>query len=292
MESDDQSFQLNLEALHGLTQPPTPFTPGLSFWDDPHISQQMLTYHLDPDSEAASRPPAVIDATVDWLMTRLDLGHPDALLDLGCGPGLYAERFARRGLRVTGLDISASSIDYARRRAQDQELPIVYKVRNFLTLDEADTFDAVCQIYGEVSVFSPEQRDDLFRRVYRALREGGWFVFDVSTPTHRAHESVGTGWYTVLDGGFWHPAPHLVLERSFEYPDNVHLDQFAVIAADGALSVYRTWFLDYTPEGIRAAVEAAGFTVEDLTADLCGTPLPPDQPTDWIGVVARKPLSA
>jgi SAM-dependent methyltransferase len=290
MDAASRSLTFNLSTLHDLSQPPDPFTPGLPLWADPHISGQMLRYHLDPDSEAASRPPAVIEKSAHWIVERLGLPPLATLLDLGCGPGLYAEHFACHGLRVTGLDISCTSIDYARRRAQDQELPIVYKVRDFLTLDYDNTFDAVCQIYGEISVFAPAQCDDLLRRIYRALKPGGAFVFDVSTPTHRAKEAIGSRWYTVPDGGFWKPGPHLVLEKSFEYPDNIHLDQFAVLEADGALSVYRTWFLDYTPETIRPVVEAAGFSVEALTADLCGTPLPDgDQPTEWIGVVARKP---
>lgn len=47
-----------LSQLIELQQKPAPFTPGEAlFWDDPHISSQMLAVHLNPDVEAASRRP-------------------------------------------------------------------------------------------------------------------------------------------------------------------------------------------------------------------------------------------
>ena len=78
-----------LAQLIGLQEKPVPFTPGEPlFWDDPHISKHMLAAHLDPEFEAASRPPQIIDRTVQWLIETLDLKAGDPVLDLGCGPGL------------------------------------------------------------------------------------------------------------------------------------------------------------------------------------------------------------
>ena len=97
---------------------PAPFAPGEEhFWDDPHISAQMLAAHLDPDTDAASRRPETIEHTVDWIVATLELAPGMRVLDLGCGPGLYATRLARYGLRVTGVDCSRRSIGYAQRSA-------------------------------------------------------------------------------------------------------------------------------------------------------------------------------
>jgi alpha-1,6-mannosyltransferase len=54
-------------------------------------------------------------------------GAPDAhasFLEIGCGPGFYARRLARRfgGLRVIGLDRSAAQLGHARQRATAQGL--------------------------------------------------------------------------------------------------------------------------------------------------------------------------
>jgi len=107
-------YKLNLEQLQCLQEKPAPFTPGEPlFWDDPHISGQMLKAHLDPKTDLASRCPETIDRSVAWIVETLGLCPGDAVLDLGCGPGLYAARLAQRGLRVSGVDYSRRSIDYA-----------------------------------------------------------------------------------------------------------------------------------------------------------------------------------
>ncbi len=282
---------LQLDILRQLSQPPALFEPGEPlFWDDPHISAQMLAAHLDPTTEAASRAPHVIERTVAWLVDTLGLAPGDAVIDLGCGPGLYAAQLAQRGLHVTGVDYSRRSIAYARQSAADRDLAITYRYQNYLTLDETARYDAALLIYGDLCVLAPEKRDNLLRAIHRALKPGGSFACDVSTRQHRARVGVRPGWYAA-DSGFWKPGPHLVLERGFDYPDHdTYLDQYTVIEPDGSIGVYRNWFLDYTPETITPALEAAGFSVRGLWGDLAGSPLEPDG--EWIGLVADKAAQA
>ncbi len=61
-----------ISQLIELQQKPAPFTPGEPlFWNDPHISSQLLVAHLNPDIEAASRRPETIDRSVQWLIQTL-----------------------------------------------------------------------------------------------------------------------------------------------------------------------------------------------------------------------------
>ena len=276
--------RLMLGTLAAFDKRPEPFAPGAPFWNDPYIATSMLDTHLDPDVDAASHPPAIIDAEVEWLVDHLGLTPGMRVLDLGCGPGLYATRLARRGLHVTGVDISGHSLEYARRYARDHNLQIEYVESDFLQLEYANEFDVVLQIFGEVVTLSPEQRDRLLRNTRQALKPGGRLVFDVSTPHLREKEAIGDNWY-VSKGGFWRAGPHLVLERSFSYPDHLHLDQFIIIEESGTSTVIRTWYQDYTAETITDVLETRGFTVESLWGNLRGDPLDPGG--DWIGVITR-----
>ncbi len=278
---------LRLDLLRSLSQKPPLFAPGERlFWDDPHISGQMLAEHLNPDTEAASRPPAEIDRLVSWLVDALELAPGAAVLDLGCGPGLYAARLAERGLHVTGVDYSRRSIAYARAYAAEHDLPITYRCQDYLTLDDAAQYDAALLIYGDLCVLAPEKRDSLLRAVLRALKPGGRFALDVTTRHLRARAGCRHGWY-VAESGFWKPGPHLVLQHGFDYPEHdIYLDQFVVIEQDGTVSVYRNWFQDYTPETITAALEQQGFAVRGFWSDLAGTPYAPG--AEWIGIVAEK----
>jgi len=276
---------LDIHRLIGLQKKTAPFTPGdAMFWTEPYIAKQLLATHLDPSTEAASRPPEVIQTVVDWLAARLDLKAGDRVLDLGCGPGLYAARLAEKGLRVSGVDFSQNSIDYARESARQQGLEIDYRCMDYLSLNDEDCYDAALLIYGDFCPLSPDQRARMLANVRRALKPGGRFVLDVTTPVLRERAGAKNGWYAA-DGGFWRPGPHLVLEQGFAYEGDIFLDQYTVIDPDGRATVYRNWFQDYSPDAIRAELEAGGFTVEGLYGDLTGAPF--QAGSEWIGVVAR-----
>lgn len=66
----------------------------VAFWDGPHISKQMLKAHLALDYEGASRKQSFIDRSAAWISALVPSMNYPLLLDIGCGPGLYAERFS------------------------------------------------------------------------------------------------------------------------------------------------------------------------------------------------------
>jgi SAM-dependent methyltransferase len=223
---------------------------------------------------------------VNWLIKNLALKAGDSILDLGCGPGLYAARFARAGLQVTGVDYSHRSIDYAINYASENSLDITYRCQNYLELKDESRYDAAVLIYGDFCPLNPEQRAKLLQNVYRALKPEGKFVLDVSTREQRKRLGNKNNWYA-LENGFWKPGPHLVLEEGFDYPEeSLWLDQYTVIEATGKVSVYRNWFQDYTPETIRTELEQGNFIVESLCGDLTGQPY--TEENEWIGLITRK----
>ena len=285
MESNARG-NLDMDRLAALQAPPPAFAPGEPrFWTDPHIARQMLAAHLDPATDAASRRPETIERSVMWLISVLGLGPGNAVLDLGCGPGLYAQRLARRGLRVTGVDFSETSIAYAAQAAGVEGLDITYRCDDYLDLPDTGAYNAALLIYGDLCPLAPEQRARLLARVRRALRPGGRFVLDVTTPHLRQREGLKPGWYAAPAGGFWKPGPHLVLEQGFAYPHDLYLDQYVVVEPGGQISVYRNWFQDYTPDTLRAELAEHGFAMDSVWGDLAGAPLA--EGADWLGVIAR-----
>jgi SAM-dependent methyltransferase len=278
---------MKIDSVLQLQEKPAPFTPGEAlFWDDPHISGQMLKAHLNPNNDLASRRPETIQRSVDWIIATLGLKPGASTLDLGCGPGLYAARLAESGLRVTGVDDSRRSIGYARQYAQQNDLDIRYRHQNYLTLDEESQYDAALLIYGDFCPLAPEQRSQLLGNIRRALKPGGFFVLDVTTPIHRKRHGSRNGWYAVEEG-FWKPDRHLVLEEGFSYPEqSIFLDQAIVVEEGGKISIYRMWFQDFNRATITQELEDAGFVIQGAWNDLLGTPFTEDG--EWIGIVARK----
>lgn len=160
---------------------PVIYEKGTSFmWTDEHISKQLLNIHLNPDIDLGSRKMSTIIKTANWILDTQKSKNKLNILDLGCGPGLYSEIFAQKGHSVTGIDISKTSIDYAKKSASDNKLDITYINTNYLNIDlEADKYDLVVLIYTDLGTLLPIERERLLNLIYRVLKKGGIFIFDV-----------------------------------------------------------------------------------------------------------------
>lgn len=70
-----------------------------AFWQDPYIAKQLLKAHLNSDNEGASRSFSFIDKSIDFIQQIAPQNSYQKVLDLGCGPGLYCERLAKKVIR-------------------------------------------------------------------------------------------------------------------------------------------------------------------------------------------------
>lgn len=108
-------------------------------------------------------------------------GDPEglAVLDAGCGPGLYAEELLRRGAVVSAIDASEEQLRLARARlpeSTDIHRAVLGEPLPFP--DEA--FDLViCALV----IHHVRDRAAAFREFYRVLRPGGRAIVSTQHPT-------------------------------------------------------------------------------------------------------------
>jgi SAM-dependent methyltransferase len=101
------------------------------------------------------------------------------LLDLGCGTGLHAVAFARRGWSVAGIDLSHEMIARAKQRAEQARLAIPFRQGDACEAGPERDFDAVVSLFHVASYQNDRERlEKLFRTAYAALKPGGVFFFD------------------------------------------------------------------------------------------------------------------
>lgn len=256
-----------IDKLMTLLQRPTLWQRSTEpFWDDAHISKGMLEAHLNPDWDAASRKHETIDRSVKWLSAIIPAGGK--ILDLGCGPGLYAVRLSDLGFDVTGMDFSKRSIAYAKEHDPKTE----YIYQNYMELDYADIFDAVLLIYGDYAALTETERRILLSKVYRALKPGGLFIFDVFTDVHFKKKTNKTSWSIHENGGFWSAEPHICLEATHLYENGtISVDQYVVIT-DKGVTEYLNWDTSYTKHSLIEEVLPFGFQAKGVFDDVCGSP--------------------
>lgn len=272
------------EELSDIYQKPELFSAytAETLWTEPHLAQQMLKTHLDQNTPLASRTLPVVEQTVAWLDDLLALGGK-SVCDLGCGPGLYAERYAQRGAFVEGLDFSANSIAYATENATSDRGSLSFQQANYLTDELPAGQDLVTLIYCDFCPLSPAQRSILLNKVRRTLTPAGAFVFDVHST--KTFEGISEG--TVLSrnpmNGFWTANDCYVFQSTWTYePDAVSLDLFTIVEEGKIWRVYN-WLQYFSPESITAELQSHGFEVESI-GDGCGTS---DETSGTFTVVAR-----
>lgn len=107
-------------------------------------------------------------------------GIPSGLVsDLGCGSGCWARELSRAGYDVFGVDQSAAFIRMARKIAP--RAGFVVASLHSVELPACDTVTSLGECFN-YCFDRGRGLTRLFARVYRALRPGGVFVFDVAGP--------------------------------------------------------------------------------------------------------------
>lgn len=103
-------------------------------------------------------------------------GNIHTVLDCGGGPGRYSMLLASLGYRVTLLDLSAASLEFAQRRAQDLGLEIagyVHASATELSMFKDEQFDAVLLMGPLYYLLSEQDRRRCLAESRRVLRPGG-----------------------------------------------------------------------------------------------------------------------
>ncbi len=134
------------------------------------------------DDEAAEMfAPEVVEPAVDFL-ARLAGSGP--VLEFAIGTGRIGVPLMRRGLRVTGIELSTAMIRRLRGKVSEAELPVV--VGDMATTTVPGEFSLVLLVWNGISNLrtQPEQVE-CFRNAARHLSPGGRFVVELFVPPLR-----------------------------------------------------------------------------------------------------------
>lgn len=230
----------------------------VNFWNDEYISKQLLKAHLDVDFEGASRSLDFINDSVDWIVKVASPDRYPNLIDLGCGPGLYAERFAQKGYKVTGIDFSERSINYAQNRNEEKNLNITYLFQSYLNMNYNEEFDIATLIYCDYGALSTKNRSILMENIYKGLKPGGKLILDVFTVNkYNDFKEIRT-WEINENGGFWSSKRYMCLQDNCKYSDYNTLEQTLVVTEENE-NVFYVWNKYFSKESFFVEVKDIGF---------------------------------
>jgi SAM-dependent methyltransferase len=133
-------------------------------------------------------------------------GAGERVLDLGCGGGLHALEFARRGYRVTGVDVEPSAIALARKRNSEEGRNARFEA---LDLERGDlsalgVFDLVYAIGNVLSHVAKDRLGKVLDGIRGVLDRRGVFIFDLLSldprlPSEAREPGTDILWKRIVD---------------------------------------------------------------------------------------------
>jgi 2-polyprenyl-3-methyl-5-hydroxy-6-metoxy-1,4-benzoquinol methylase len=254
---------MNLLGLLQRAPIPEPWAEGDNIpWNDAEFSSRMLREHLSQEHDLASRKSETIDRHVEWIHTVLLKRSPARILDLGCGPGLYASRLARLGHTCVGIDYGPAAVAYAAQQAKDQNLDCLYLQQDIRLAEYGTGFDLVMQIYGEINVFRPQDARTILRKAKAALKPGGLLLLEASTfaLTEQTGREPAT-WFTSQSGLFSANAHMCLMENFWDLRQrNVATVRYFIVDLEtGEVTRYAQSMQAYREEDYRGLLAECGF---------------------------------
>lgn len=258
-------------------------------WNDPHFSELMLREHLDESHGAATRIAAERAAQLDWLWAKLNLAAGMRVLDMTCGPGLYAVELARRGCTIIGVDFSPAAITYAQdlARSEGQTARCTFIERDVRRIDLAGAeFDSALFLYGQLAVFTKADAQMLLNHLAQTLKPGGKLCIELLNQD-RVDKTRSEWWFTD-DTGLWGDRPFLHLgERTWYEEEEMSLERFFIIHLEtGELTEISLSDQTYSVETMTRMLYQAGFARVQVYPAWDHLPL--YDADEWLVYVAQK----
>jgi SAM-dependent methyltransferase len=115
------------------------------------------------------------------VLERFD-AQPQTILDIACGEGTFAVAMAKRGFRVTGVDLSPRMLQFARERAEQENVEVEFLLQDMRSLPFEGRFDLVTCWFDSLNyILELEDLTKTFAGACRALKKPGLFIFDMNT---------------------------------------------------------------------------------------------------------------
>jgi len=194
---------------------------------------------------------------VDFIVSAAAIQPHSQILDLCCGQGRHCIELARRGFKnVTGVDRSRYLIRLAKKRAQNENLSVVFKegdARN-PRLPE-NTFDCVAIMGNSFGYFSNKQDDEkVLATVGKILRPAGQLVLDITDGAYMADHFEKRSWE-------WIDEHHFVCRERSLSADRERLVSREVIVHDETGVIADQFYAErlYTKETAGKLLEKTGF---------------------------------
>lgn len=193
-----------------------------AYWDD-HIHDLAITTHPIGSPGFFSQLDDYRFDKLNYLPRLIDFSsyRGKNLLEVGCGAGIDLVRFAREGVNVTGIDLSTTAIELARKNIEQNGLNADLRVMNGESMDFPDNSFDVVYAHGVLQYTADTNK--MISEIHRVLKSGGRAIV------------------MVYNRNSWLNAMRRVTKVSLEHEDAPVLKKFSI----GELKIFLKPFKTY-----------------------------------------------
>ena len=211
-------------------------------------------------------PPALTILEVEFLEKTLAAGGGSRLLDIPCGNGRHSMELARRGYRITAVDLSREFLDAGRRAAAEARVEIDWRHGDMRALDLPEAaFDGAFCMGNSFGYLDAANARAFLGSVAKALRPGGRLAVDTGVAAESILPSLRAKW--------WHRFGDLVVLSECRYAaEDSRLDIDYTFIQGIAQETRPTSSYVVTVAELRRMLDGAGFDVIAIQGGFAGEP--------------------
>ncbi|MGF1466854.1 MAG: SAM-dependent methyltransferase [Sandaracinaceae bacterium] len=212
----------------------------------------------------------VAGADVDVVLRHLGVAPGAHLLDVPCGAGRHALELARRGYRVTGIDLQARLIEAARDRAFHDGLEgVELAVGDMRSAAFGRALDGAYNWWGSFGYFDDQANEAFLARVAEALRPGARVVLSTHVTETLYPRLRPRDWAWVVLGG---ERVRILEERALDVGTGVLRSEWTFVR-EGEARTSVSEMRIYAFRELRAILRRAGFAQVEAFDDATDHPL-------------------
>lgn len=229
-------------------------------------------------------PPAVTNADCDFLETALALAPGASVLNVPCGHGRHSVELARRGCRVTAIDLSPECLSLAAESARSSSVRPTFLRGDMRTLDQGTAlsgeFDGAFCFGNSFCYLNHANAVAFLATLARAIRKDG-----------RLAIQTGTAAEAMMPPGVprqrWHRLGDILMLSECRYAAaESRLDIDYTFIQDGRAETRSTASYVFTAAEYRRMIEHAGFEILAVNGGVGGEPF--ETGPRWLVLTARR----
>lgn len=149
--------------------------------------------------QGGCRSPERTREEVERMVEILGLPEGAQVLDVPCGEGRHALELARRGFRVTGVELHPGTLAVARDAAEDDGLEIEWIQGDMRDIEDEQRFDAAICFWTSFGYFDDDGDRSFLEVLRRSLAPGGHLLMELRVAESLLPRFTPRSWSRVGD---------------------------------------------------------------------------------------------